>query len=134
MPVCVCVCVSTFHLFLSRGHGQVSFISDFGYLNLITLWRRFCTCRLRHSHGRNFGPIFFKFGHDAALDHPVFAIESQQKSVSNFRFYEEPRIGLRMFLAKNSRQNQNFPTLNEVLLSINSDLLNTNLIIIWGLY
>ena len=88
--------------------------------------------RLRHSHGRNFGPIFFKFGHDAALDHPVFAIESQQKSVSNFRFYEEPRIGLRMFLAKNSRQNQNFPTLNEVLLSINSDLLNTNLIIIWG--
>ena len=56
----------------------MSFFLDFGYLNLMTSWRPFCTFPMRHSHGRNFGPIFFKFGHNVALRYPVFAIENQQ--------------------------------------------------------
>ena len=32
---------------------------------LVMSWRTFCTFRmsLGHSHGRNFGPFYFKFGH-----------------------------------------------------------------------
>ena len=34
--------------------------------------------RMRHSHGRNFCPILFKFGSDVAMGTPVFAIENKQ--------------------------------------------------------
>ena len=42
--------------------------------------------RMRHSHGRNFCPILFKFGTDVAKGNPVFAIENQQNRSVTFGF------------------------------------------------
>ena len=42
--------------------------------------------RMRHSHGRNFCPIVFKFWSDVAMGNPVFAIENQQNRSITFGF------------------------------------------------
>ena len=92
--VCVCVCVSvcvchlyslngwtdfdeTFHKSSDR-YLPVTFFAVFEISNLMTSWRPFCIFTLRHSHGRNFGPIFFKFRHKFLQRMPMFAIENQQ--------------------------------------------------------
>ena len=56
----------------------VTFFVVFQSSNLMTSWWPFCIFALRHSHGRNFGPIFFKFGHKVLWCMPMFAIENQQ--------------------------------------------------------
>ena len=78
LSVCVSVCLCQLYSLngwadfdeishkYSRGHGPVPFFSNFEYLNLMTSWRPFCIFRLRHSHGRNFGRIFFKISHNVA--------------------------------------------------------------------
>ena len=40
---------------------QVFISSDLNILNLIASWRSFCVFLIRHSHGRIFAPISFKF-------------------------------------------------------------------------
>ena len=59
--------------------------------------------RMRHSHGRNFCPILFKFGSDVAKGNPVFGIENQQNRSVTFGFtknraYEFLRFSPKMFL------------------------------------
>ena len=56
----------------------MTFFAVFQSSNLMTSWRPFCIFALRHSHSRNFGPIFFKFGHKALQRMAMFAIENQQ--------------------------------------------------------
>ena len=56
----------------------MSFFSDFRYLNLMTSSAAILNFRMRHSHGRNFCPILFKFWSDVAMGNPMFAIENQQ--------------------------------------------------------
>ena len=91
LSVCLCVCLSVtalqpkrlgrfwwnFTQIVSRTWVGVVF-SDFWYLNLMTSSAAILNFRMRHSHGRNFCPILFKFGSDVAKGNPVFAIENQQ--------------------------------------------------------
>ena len=121
LPVCLSVCVSRLYSLNglanfdetshkeSRGHGPVSFFSDFGYLNLMTSWRPFCFFLGRHSHGRNFGPIYFKLIHDVAYRYPVFAIENQQNRLVTSGFIKNRAYDFFEFFTQNSRQNQNCP-------------------------
>ena len=92
LSVCVCHLYSlngwtdfdeTFHKWSDR-YLPVSFFAVFEISNLMTSWRPFCIFALRHSHGRNFGPIFFKFGHKLLCCMPVLAIENQQDRLITF--------------------------------------------------
>ena len=108
----------------------MSFFSDFRYLNLMTSSAAILNFRMRHSHGRNFCPILFKFGSDVAMGNPVFAIENQQNRSVTFGFTKNRAYDFSRFSPKNRRQNQNCPIqASEVSFSTNSDMLNTNLII-----
>ena len=108
----------------------MSFFSDFRYLNLMTSSVAILNFRMRHSHGRNFCPILFKFWSDVAKGNPVFAIENQQNRSVTFGFTKNRAYNFLRFSPKNHRQNQNCPIqANEVSFSTNSDMLNTNLII-----
>ena len=108
----------------------MTFFSDFRYLNLMTSSAAILNFRMRHSHGRNFCPILFKFGSDVAMGNPVFAIENQQNRSVTFGFTKNRAYDFLRFSPKNCRQNQNCPIYtSEVSFSTNSDMLNTNLII-----
>ena len=86
--------------------------------------------RMRHSHGRNFCPILFKFWSDVAMGNPVFAIENQQNRSVTFGITKNRAYDFLRFLPQNRRQNQNCQLLaSEVSFSTNSDMLNTNMII-----
>ena len=85
--------------------------------------------RMRHSHGRNFCPILFKFWSDVAMGNPVFAIENQLNRSVTLGFTKNRAYDFLRFSPKNCRQNQNRPiSASEVSFSTNSDMLNTNLI------
>ena len=123
LSVCVCVCVCLWQLYSlngwadfdeishkqSPGHGPVSFFSDFRYLNLMTSSAAILNFRMRHSHGRNFCPILFKFGSDVAKGNPVFGIENQQNRLVTIGFTKNRADDFSRFSPKNCRHNQNCP-------------------------
>ena len=96
--VCVCVSVCVWKLYCQNGwvdfaetlhkwsdrYLLVSFFSIFENSNLMTSWRPFCIFPTGHSHGRNFCPIFFKFGYKLQSCFSQFAIENQQNRLISF--------------------------------------------------
>ena len=60
--------------------------------------------RMRHSHGRNFCLILFKFGSDVAMGNPMFAIENQQNRSVTFGFIENRTYDFLRFSPKIAAQ------------------------------
>ena len=94
VSVCLCVCVSSlqpkrmnrFWWNFPQVTPQIFTSAVFHFFeisNLITSWQPFCIFALRHSHGCNFDPIFFKFEHKVVWYMPVFAIENRQDQLIN---------------------------------------------------
>ena len=79
------------------------FFSDFRYLNLMTSSAAILDLRMRHSHGRSFCPILFKFGSDLAMGNPVFANENQQNGSVYFGFTKNRAYDFLRFSPKNRR-------------------------------
>ena len=63
-------------------------------------WWPFCIFLGQHSHDRNFGPILFRFGHNAAQRYPVFAIENQQNRLVTSGFIENRAYDFSRFSPK----------------------------------
>ena len=103
--VCVCMCVCVWKLYSQNGcvdfdetlhkwsdrYLLVSFFSIFENSNLMTSWRPFCIFPTGHSHGRNFCPIFFKFGYKLQSCFSQFAIENQQNRLISFDVITEQK-------------------------------------------
>ena len=127
MSVCLCVFVCFFvcvwHLYSQNCYVDfdetlhnwsniwlvISFLSIFDHLNLMTSWRPFWIYPIRHSHGCNFAPIFFKIEHKVQRCLPIFANENQQNWSVTSDFIENraydfsrfsPKIGAKIKIVR----------------------------------
>ena len=126
VSVCVSVCVchlyslnrwfnfdETFHKW-SLGYLRGPYFSDFEISKSMTSWRQFCNFSMRHSHGRIFCSIFFKFCHKVPRCLPVFAIENQQnRSVTSANmadrvFVKNPKWPPKIKFSKSGKWGVNF--------------------------
>ena len=116
LSVCVSVCVSVralqpkwlgrfwwnFTQIISRTWVSVIFSK---ILDISIWWRHgghfaLFLCSTRHSHGRNFGLISFKFEHDVEFCQPVFAIENQQNQLIRSGFIKNRAYDFSRFSPK----------------------------------
>ena len=140
VSVCVCVCLCVWSLQPKRMDRfwcyfpQMIcriFASDFfsRILKIQNGWRHgghFVCFSFRHSHGRNFAPIFFKIEHKVQSCLPMFAIENQQnRSVTSGnienRVFKKIKMAAKNYFFSNRA--------SKVSISTNTDPLITNLII-----